>query len=66
MNKNNIYEVHEAMPEATIILIHMEGVNHNTLSRKEIKQFLQTKIYLIKYWFQMMVNDTSFKNQIKI
>lgn len=44
--KTNIYEVHEAMPEATIIVIHMEGVddNDNILSRIEINQFLRTKI----------------------
>lgn len=40
MNKKDINEVHKAIPSATIVVSHMEGVNHNTLTRKELKEFL--------------------------
>ena len=43
MNKNDINEVHKAIPNATIVVSHMEGVNHNTLTRKELKEFLSEK-----------------------
>lgn len=43
MNKKDIYEVHKAIPNATIVVCHMEGVNHNTLTRKELKEFLNQK-----------------------
>ena len=40
MNKKDVHTVHQAIPSATIIVSHMEGVNHNTLTRKELKEFL--------------------------
>lgn len=40
MGKLDIKKVHETVPEATLVVSHMEGVNHNTLSRRELKQFL--------------------------
>ena len=43
MNKKDIYEVHKAVPNASIIVVHMEGVNHHTLTRKDLKQFLNEK-----------------------
>lgn len=43
MNKEDISEVHRASPKATIVISHMEGVNHNTLTRKELKEFLSEK-----------------------
>lgn len=43
MNKKDIYEVHKAIPNATIVVSHMEGVNHNTLTRKDLKEFLNEK-----------------------
>lgn len=43
MNKTDIYEVQKAIPNATIIVSHMEGVNHNTLTRKDLKEFLYAK-----------------------
>ena len=43
MNKKDINEVHKAIPNATIVVSHMEGVNHNTLTRKELKEFLSEK-----------------------
>ena len=43
MNKKDIYEVHKAVPNASIIVSHMEGVNHNTLSREELRAFVNEK-----------------------
>ena len=43
MGKEDIYEVHQAAPNAKIIAVHMEAVNHWTLSREELKKFGQEK-----------------------
>lgn len=43
MNKTDILNVHKAAPNAKIIVVHMEGVNHNTLSRKELSEFINEK-----------------------
>ncbi len=43
MNKKDIYQVHKAVPNASIVVVHMEGVNHNTLTRQELKEFLNEK-----------------------
>lgn len=40
MGKEEIKKVHETVPKATLVVSHMEAVNHNTLSRKELKHFL--------------------------
>ncbi|MED3885051.1 MBL fold metallo-hydrolase [Priestia aryabhattai] len=43
MGKEDIYEVHKAAPHATILSVHMEAVNHWTLSREELKSFITKK-----------------------
>jgi L-ascorbate metabolism protein UlaG (beta-lactamase superfamily) len=43
MGKDDIYEVHKAAPNAKIISVHMEAVNHWTLSREELKRFINDK-----------------------
>ncbi|MGG1247696.1 MBL fold metallo-hydrolase [Bacillus spizizenii] len=43
MGKDDIYEVHKAAPNAKIISVHMEAVNHWTLSREELKSFIEEK-----------------------
>jgi len=43
MGKEDIFEVYKAAPNATIVSVHMEAVNHWTLSRKELKSFVQEK-----------------------
>lgn len=43
MGKQDIYEVFKTAPGATIIASHMEAVNHATLSRKELREFLNEK-----------------------
>lgn len=39
MDKEDLYELHQAAPYATIIASHMEAVNHWSLSRAELKQY---------------------------
>ncbi len=41
MGKNDVRDVYHAAPAATIIASHMEAVNHATLSRKDLRAFLQ-------------------------
>lgn len=41
MGKDDIYEVYKAAPNAKIISVHMEAVNHWTLSREELKSFAE-------------------------
>jgi L-ascorbate metabolism protein UlaG (beta-lactamase superfamily) len=41
MGKQDVYEVYKAAPRATLIASHMEAVNHATLSRKELREFLR-------------------------
>lgn len=43
MGKQDVFSVHQAAPEATIIATHMEAVNHAVLSRKELREFLKEK-----------------------
>ncbi|MNJ51692.1 hypothetical protein D3C77_470040 [compost metagenome] len=43
MNKEDIYETHNAAPHAQIISTHMEAVNHWGLSRNELRDFLKEK-----------------------
>ncbi len=43
MGKADVYEVYKAAPNAKIISVHMEAVNHWTLSREELKSFADEK-----------------------
>jgi len=43
MGKRDVYEVHKAAPQATLIATHMESVNHATLSRDELRAFAAGK-----------------------
>lgn len=43
MGKDDIYNVYQATPNSKIISVHMEAVNHWTLSREELKSFLSEK-----------------------
>lgn len=39
MGKDDVYEVHRAAPQATLVATHMEAVNHAVLTRKELQEF---------------------------
>ena len=43
MGKDDVYEVYKAAPKAKIIAVHMEAVNHWTLSREQLKRFINEK-----------------------
>jgi len=43
MGKEDVHEVHKAAPDAAIVAVHMEAVNHWTLSREELKHFIAEK-----------------------
>ncbi|WP_449536288.1 MBL fold metallo-hydrolase [Ferdinandcohnia sp. Marseille-Q9671] len=43
MGKEDVYEVYKAAPEAKIICVHMEAVNHWSLSREELKNYTKEK-----------------------
>ncbi|ALC89152.1 hypothetical protein AM500_04615 [Bacillus sp. FJAT-18017] len=43
MGKDDVYEVHNTAPDAKIIAVHMEAVNHWGLSREELKNFINEK-----------------------
>ncbi|RDX01175.1 MBL fold metallo-hydrolase [Listeria kieliensis] len=43
MNEKDVYEVYKAAPQAKIIAVHMEAVNHWGLSRNNLKAFLEEK-----------------------
>jgi L-ascorbate metabolism protein UlaG (beta-lactamase superfamily) len=43
MGKDDIYKVYKAAPTAKIIVSHMEAVNHWTLSREELNEFIREK-----------------------
>lgn len=43
MGKEDIYEVYKAAPNAKILSVHMEAVNHWTLSREELRTFVNEK-----------------------
>lgn len=39
MGKDDVYEVYKTAPNSKIIAVHMEAINHWTLSREELKSF---------------------------
>jgi len=43
MKEEDVYEVHKAAPDAKIIAVHMEAVNHWNLSRENLKKFAEEK-----------------------
>ena len=43
MGKEDVYEVHKVAPNAKIIASHMEAINNFTLSREELKNFVNEK-----------------------
>jgi L-ascorbate metabolism protein UlaG (beta-lactamase superfamily) len=43
MGKDDVYEVCKAAPNAKIIAVHMEAVNHWALSREELRGFVNEK-----------------------
>ncbi|MDW6001379.1 MBL fold metallo-hydrolase [Vibrio mangrovi] len=43
MGKDDLWQVHQAAPDATLIAVHLEAVNHAALSRRELAAFVAEK-----------------------
>ena len=43
MTKEDVVRTHNEAPDATIIAVHMESLNHCLLTRDELKQFVEEK-----------------------
>jgi len=41
MNEDDVLRAHQAAPNATVVATHMDAINHMTLSRKELQEFVQ-------------------------
>ena len=41
MHEKDVLEVHRHAPHSTIVATHMEGVNHNTITRKALRKFAE-------------------------
>ena len=41
MGKDDILNVHRAKPDSKIVSVHMEAMNHWTLSRKDLRSFAE-------------------------
>lgn len=50
MGKEDVYELQQAAPGAKIIAVHMEAVNHWTLSKEELKTFAEEKGISANLW----------------
>ncbi|WP_303754932.1 hypothetical protein, partial [uncultured Duncaniella sp.] len=42
MNHEDLLSLHRYTPEATIIATHLEGVNHNMVTRDMLREFSKT------------------------
>ncbi|KAF9117281.1 hypothetical protein BGW39_002385 [Mortierella sp. 14UC] len=43
MGKDDTLHAHRAAPNATIIAVHMDAINHTALSREELREYVQRK-----------------------
>ncbi|GAB3244785.1 MBL fold metallo-hydrolase [Hymenobacter seoulensis] len=43
MSQEDVYSVHQAAPQATLVSTHMESTNHATLSRQQLRAFASEK-----------------------
>lgn len=48
MGKEDVHAVHQSAPDASIIAVHMEAVNHWTLSREDLRRFAASKHFSSK------------------
>lgn len=48
MGKEDLFDLHQAAPDTTIIASHMEAINHWSLSRAELKQYAIDKGFASK------------------
>lgn len=43
MGKDDVLRAVQAVPDATVVAVHLDSINHMTLSRKELRKFVQEK-----------------------
>lgn len=43
MGKEDTYHAYKAAPNAKIVAVHMDAINHTALSRKELRQYIKEK-----------------------
>ena len=43
MGKDDILHMYKAMPEAKIIAVHMDAVNHTMTSSEEVREFVKAQ-----------------------
>lgn len=43
MSKDDTLHAHRAAPNATIVAVHMDAINHTALSRQELREYVQQK-----------------------
>jgi len=48
MHEKDVLEVHRHAPQSTIVATHMEGVNHNTVTRKALRKFAENNGFSAK------------------
>lgn len=48
MNKEDVFSVYNTSPDSTLIISHMDTVNHGFVTRKEIKNYLSKKCNMDK------------------
>lgn len=41
MGKDDVLHAYQAMPKATVVATHMDAINHMTLTRKELRDFVK-------------------------
>ena len=43
MNKEDVEKAYKVAPQAKIITVHMDAINHMTVTRKDMKKFVEAK-----------------------
>lgn len=63
MDENDVHEVVKAAPNAKVISVHMEPVNHWKLSREDLKKFAAEKGIEITSLFLTIEINISFNDE---
>ena len=60
MGKEDMLQVHKASPESDVVAVHMEAVNHWTLSRRELRRFSEEQGMADRLWIPEDGESRSF------
>lgn len=50
MHEKDVLEVHRHVPDSTLVATHLEGVNHNTVTRQALCKFAKEKGFPKAYY----------------